>query len=80
MSATTDFKPGDVVRLRSGGPAMTVTVIFRSRTVFACRWFDAAGHMNEARFAGELLSPSCPDRGPLEESDRIADFAESSQE
>lgn len=34
-----EFKPGDVVRLKSGGPLMTV----RRRThygEYACEWFD----------------------------------------
>jgi uncharacterized protein YodC (DUF2158 family) len=32
------FKPGDVVMLKSGGPQMTVTEVDGDRTF--CQWFD----------------------------------------
>ncbi|MFC2113309.1 YodC family protein [Bacteroidota bacterium] len=36
-----DYKVGDVVRLKSGGPEMTITK-FRgsSKSVVACQWFN----------------------------------------
>ena len=35
-----DFKLGDVVRLKSGGPDMTITEILDDRTNAHCEWFD----------------------------------------
>ncbi|HAT04544.1 MAG TPA: DUF2158 domain-containing protein [Aeromonas salmonicida] len=36
------FKPGDVVRLKSGGPAMTISAPKKDSTAEAyyCRWFS----------------------------------------
>jgi uncharacterized protein YodC (DUF2158 family) len=39
---TTEYKIGDVVRLKSGGPAMTITMVgdnYGTPTVW-CQWFD----------------------------------------
>jgi uncharacterized protein YodC (DUF2158 family) len=36
----TDFKPGDVVQLKSGGPAMTVSDKSAGQTV--CEWFEGS--------------------------------------
>ena len=33
-----EFKPGDVVVLRSGGPSMTVAAV--DGPVASCQWFD----------------------------------------
>ena len=41
-----DFKPGDVVQLRSGGPAMTVSQKVAADTV-RCLWFDGATPKDE---------------------------------
>ncbi|MCF5759182.1 DUF2158 domain-containing protein [Aeromonas veronii] len=37
------FKSGDVVRLKSGGPAMTVTSLKKdaSTETYYCRWFSS---------------------------------------
>lgn len=50
-----EFKVGDRVKLRSGGPAMTVTSTSesRSRSVF-CRWFDN-GILHSDSFEPETL-------------------------
>ena len=32
------MKPGDIVRLKSGGPRMTIQAILDDRVV--CKWFD----------------------------------------
>ena len=37
----TEFKIGDVVQLKSGGPEMTVTQVASSETL-ACAWFISA--------------------------------------
>ena len=52
------FKIGDVVRLKSGGPAMTVTKVgdFGIRTIIKCTWF--AENKNErGDFPPEALVP-----------------------
>jgi uncharacterized protein YodC (DUF2158 family) len=41
-----DFKLGDVVQLKSGGPAMTVSERVAADTV-RCIWFDGATARNE---------------------------------
>ncbi len=33
-----DFKPGDIVKLKSGGPKMTVSEIIEDEEVI-CKWF-----------------------------------------
>jgi len=43
------FKEGDVVRLRSGGPAMTVASV-DSGTVLECVWQDRNGKMCQWTF------------------------------
>ena len=35
-----DFKPGDLVRLKSGGPAMVVEEIDKKDGSLMCLWFD----------------------------------------
>jgi uncharacterized protein YodC (DUF2158 family) len=36
---TTEFKPGDIVRLKSGGPDMTVSSIDPHKKYLHCEWF-----------------------------------------
>jgi uncharacterized protein YodC (DUF2158 family) len=47
------FQIGDVVRLRSGGPAMTVSAQ-HSNGKYNCQWF-VDGEVKVATFAGESL-------------------------
>ncbi len=47
---------GDVVRLKSGGPAMTVEVVVSDQMV-ACCWFDGARRLS-AMFRIEMLEPT----------------------
>jgi uncharacterized protein YodC (DUF2158 family) len=42
------FKVGDIVELKSGGPAMTVHEV--SGTVITCTWFDEAKQLHGADF------------------------------
>ena len=35
-----EFKPGDIVRLKSGGPAMTVESFDKKDSGYLCLWFD----------------------------------------
>ena len=56
--AKQEFKVGDVVQLRSGGPAMTVGAIRDDGTVGAiqddgaleCGWFDSTGNIRVHKF------------------------------
>jgi uncharacterized protein YodC (DUF2158 family) len=56
----TQFKPGDVVRLKAGGPAMTVE---RSETSMfvACAWFTRDGEFHREVVAEVILVPATPD-------------------
>jgi uncharacterized protein YodC (DUF2158 family) len=47
------FKPGDTVRLNSGGPAMTVRLVEDNQVV--CDWFDGTKKC-EDRFVAAALS------------------------
>ena len=54
------FKNGDVVRLKSGGPKMTVENIARDATgsLYAwCVWFDTSGRQG-ASFNPDALEPA----------------------
>ena len=44
-----DLKSGDVVRLNSGGPKMTVGAIFTGSDSANCQWFDL-GRLGEKTF------------------------------
>ena len=52
------FRPGDVVKLKSGGPEMTVESVGKNATsgaaVIQCTWFDAGKYNNQA-FVPEAL-------------------------
>ncbi len=55
----TDFKSGDVVRLKSGGPAMTIEVIEGHEAV--CTWFGIdQGEFRRRHIASVLLSYVAP--------------------
>lgn len=45
----TDLAEGDLVRLRSGGPAMSLQEITADGRA-VCMWFDAQGHLQEQAF------------------------------
>ena len=55
------FKIGDVVKLKSGGPAMTVMKVddFGSRTIIKCTWF-AESKNERADFPPDALLPAPP--------------------
>jgi uncharacterized protein YodC (DUF2158 family) len=48
------FKAGDVVELKSGGPAMTVSHERSSAELF-CEWFDVNGKYQSQDFQPESL-------------------------
>ena len=49
------FKPGDIVQLKSGGPAMTISS-FGSGDSYWCEWFKGASK-ERAPFNEETLQP-----------------------
>lgn len=48
------FEPGDAVRLRGGGPGMTVGNI--KGDILTCIWFDAKGHNQTKDFLSACLT------------------------
>jgi uncharacterized protein YodC (DUF2158 family) len=61
---TPEFKPGDLVRLKSGGPLMTVSVLMDSGRI-ACLWFGDSKEMIYGRFSAKCLDPISIDNRPL---------------
>ena len=53
-----DFIKGDVVRLKSGGPKMTVLSIGTS--TLTCQWFDRNGKMHTSDFDLEMVDKFVP--------------------
>jgi uncharacterized protein YodC (DUF2158 family) len=49
------FSVGDKVRLKSGGPIMTVKVGGTSRSMVICQWFDENGQLRQGRFDAREL-------------------------
>lgn len=49
----TEFTPGDVVRLKSGGPKMTV--LETQSSAVTCKWFDRNGKLHSDGFETALL-------------------------
>lgn len=57
------FRPGDVVRLRSGGPAMTVTNVTPGDWV-QCLWMTEGGEVRERSLLPLVLEPWEPEIVP----------------
>jgi len=55
------FQPGDVVRVKSGGPSMTIASVDRERII--CRWFDGKEPKDDD-FDPTVLVKVPPDDGP----------------
>jgi uncharacterized protein YodC (DUF2158 family) len=53
-SVAKDFKPGDIVRLKSGGPTMTITKVASDKKLVECHWFRAR-QLERAAFVVESL-------------------------
>lgn len=49
-----NFQPGDVVQLKSGGPAMTVTALDSEEA--KCEWFDDKNQPHRRLFALSSLT------------------------
>jgi uncharacterized protein YodC (DUF2158 family) len=52
-----EFKPGDVVKLKSGGPAMTIAKYgkYSDGEKALCEWFDGKGEVKRDTFADYQL-------------------------
>jgi len=48
-----DFTKGGLVRLKSGGPKMTILSV--KETALSCQWFDRNGKMHTADFDIEMV-------------------------
>ena len=48
-----DIKIGDVVVLKSGGPAMTT--FFKYQDKFECMWFNESGKLEKSYFLDKTL-------------------------
>ncbi len=55
------FELGDVVRLKSSGPSMTVVCLPESGQSYHCAWF-IVGQVQHGSFPAECLEPTQPDR------------------
>lgn len=56
-----EFKEGDVVYLKSGGPAMTITEISDGDSVW-CNWFDKDQKLQGQAFIRSSVTKSNPDK------------------
>jgi uncharacterized protein YodC (DUF2158 family) len=54
-AAMEEFKPGDVVRLKSGGPPMTCESGPNEDGLVTCQWFDKNGRIEGRRFYPAVL-------------------------
>jgi uncharacterized protein YodC (DUF2158 family) len=50
-----ELKIGDVVKLHSGGPSMTVTGYPTAADTVHCEWFDSAGNHYRREFHQDAL-------------------------
>ena len=51
-----EFKPGDTVRLKSGGPLMTVKTILEPSKEVLCDWFDEKDALESRSFKADQLN------------------------
>lgn len=61
-----NFQKGDIVRLKSGGPTMTIENIqkFATGTVVICTWFDKDNKYFSQAFSPEVIeTPPKPGLG-----------------
>jgi uncharacterized protein YodC (DUF2158 family) len=64
------FRPGDQVRLRSGGPPMTVLGVNARGGEVRCSWFDAAQAFHQEQFPpGALVLLESPEAAEQEEGE-----------
>jgi uncharacterized protein YodC (DUF2158 family) len=60
---TTEIQVGDVVKLKSGGPAMTITAIDETSKKAFCEWFEST-EQHQGTFVLAALEPSNPSDRP----------------
>lgn len=51
------YKAGDIVRLKSGGPKMTILRADEATDSFACKWFDRNGKRHSDSFPAAMVEP-----------------------
>lgn len=54
------MEKGDVVKLNSGGPAMTVQCVYSESNRVECIWFTEEGRVETREFNKELLHSISP--------------------
>jgi uncharacterized protein YodC (DUF2158 family) len=57
-----DLRPGQVVRLRSGGPTMAISAV--ERAYADCEWFDAENELHRERYSVVSLALAGPPLDP----------------
>jgi uncharacterized protein YodC (DUF2158 family) len=57
MNMLNEFRIGDIVRLKSGGPAMTVTFVSR---MISCEWFADTKVVESSKFPPDALQLEKP--------------------
>jgi len=57
------FKIGDTVRLKSGGPLMTVTEFDNTDKKVSCSWFDKSEKENKGSYPADAVEAD--DGGPV---------------
>ncbi len=61
MATGNAFKVGDIVKLKSGGPDMTVRIVTDSISkTYTCQWF-AGKKLEQGVFPGDSLEPVKPE-------------------
>lgn len=60
MAEEIEFEVGEIVKLKSGGPDMTVQLQESRPTIFRCQWF-AGKKLESGRFPPESLERVVPE-------------------
>jgi uncharacterized protein YodC (DUF2158 family) len=71
MAASKKWKPGDVVRLASGGPKMTVGETHGQKVpgdAVQCKWFDGNHELKEGYIHPDALVKAEDDKSAVDDS------------
>lgn len=60
MQEQQQFKPGDAVQLKQGGPVMHV--VTTSQNLCYCNWCDEQGTLQHGTFSNGSLQPVAPEQ------------------